>query len=298
MEYEFVVDEQAQGIRLDKLCAKKYNLSRTRLASAQLWLNGELVKPSTKARLNDQVKMSLVDDVEVSIEPEQMTLNIVYEDDHLMVINKPVGLVVHPAPGHYQHTLVNGLLGYQKKWPTINGVNRPGIVHRIDKDTSGLLVVAKTDLAAQSLACQIKEKRCQRQYLALVHGHFSHTHGTIDAPIGRDTRDRQKMAVTEVHSRPAVTHFQVLEDFQEYSLVKCQLETGRTHQIRVHMAYIDHPVADDPKYGRRQKLGHRGQLLHACELSFEHPETQEWMNFTCELEPEMASIIERLREQK
>ena len=223
-------------------------------------------------------------------------LDILYEDDDLLVVNKPKGMVVHPAPGHYSGTLVNALLYHCKDLSGINGVMRPGIVHRIDKDTSGLLVVAKNDVAHESLSQQLQDKTCHREYVAIVHNPFTHEHGTIHAPIGRDEKDRQKMAVTANNSKDAITHFTVLENFKKFAYIKCQLETGRTHQIRVHMQYIEHPIAGDPKYGPRKTIQANGQLLHACALEFVHPTTKEKMRFEIGLEPTFKRVLNELRE--
>jgi 23S rRNA pseudouridine1911/1915/1917 synthase len=227
--------------------------------------------------------------------PEEMDLDIVYEDNDILVVNKPKGMVVHPAPGHVSGTLVNGLMAHCKDLSGINGVMRPGIVHRIDKDTSGLLVVAKNDAAHESLSRQLADKTCRREYLAIVHHPFSHTIGTVNAPIGRDPKDRQKMAVTAKNSKEAVTHFEVLENFKDFSYLRLRLETGRTHQIRVHMAYIEHPVAGDPKYGPRKTIDANGQLLHAYKLELIHPVTGEKMEFEAPLDPVFENVLEELR---
>ena len=215
-----------------------------------------------------------------------------YEDDDVIVVNKPQGMVVHPAPGHPNHTLVNALL-YHSPLSTINGEFRPGIVHRIDKDTSGLLMIAKNDLAHRSLAAQLKAKTNEREYVALVHGVIKEERGTIDAPLGRSKKDRKKQAVVE-DGRHAVTHFKVLERFQHYTLVSCQLETGRTHQIRVHMKYIGHPLAGDPLYGPRKTLPGNGQYLHARLLGFKHPRTGKQMTFTSPLPEYFQKMIDHL----
>ena len=207
-----------------------------------------------------------------------MNLEIVYEDADVLVVNKPSGMVVHPAPGHASGTLVNGLMHHCTDLSGINGVARPGIVHRIDKDTSGLLMVAKNDVAHESLVNQLVEKSVTRKYTALVHGHIAHEKGTIDAPIGRDQKDRQKQAVID-KGKHAVTHFQVIERFGDFTLVECRLETGRTHQIRVHMNYIGYPLAGDPKYGPKKTIDFDGQVLHAGVLGFVHPVTKEYLEF-------------------
>lgn len=290
------------GMRLDKYICKVLDLSRTRTAELiegkRVELEGKALKASRKMQAGDQLVVDLPPAQSLDVLPEDMDLDIVYEDSDIIVINKPKGMVVHPAPGHLQHTLVNGLLYHCKDLSGINGVMRPGIVHRIDKDTSGLLVVAKNDLAHESLAAQLADKSCRRLYKAIVHHPFSHTIGTIDAPIGRDEKDRQKMAVTAKNSKPAVTHFTVLENFRDYAYVECSLETGRTHQIRVHMNYIGHPVAGDPKYGPRKTIEANGQLLHAAQLELVHPRTHEKMVFTAPLEPRFKEVLEELQKEK
>lgn len=289
-------------MRLDKYLCMKLDISRTRAADfleqKRVKVNGKTVKASYKVQGKDIVDVDVppLDNMEVL--PEKMDLDIVYEDADLIVINKPKGMVVHPAPGHYSGTLVNGLLEHCKDLSGINGVKRPGIVHRIDKDTSGLLVVAKNDKAHESLALQLANKTCKRTYRAIVHNPFPHKVGTINAPIGRDEKNRQKMAVTAKNSREAITHFTVLQNFKHYAYVECRLETGRTHQIRVHMAYISHPVAGDPKYGPRKTIQANGQLLHACQLEFEHPTTHEHMVFTCDLEPRFQEVLNELKQEE
>jgi len=232
----------------------------------------------------------------MTIEPESMPLEIVYEDSDVVVVNKPRGLVVHPAPGHYSGTLVNGLLAHCKDLSGINGVLRPGIVHRIDKDTSGLLMVAKNDKAHMGLAEQLKEHSVDRKYVAIVHGVIPHEMGTIDAPIGRDPKNRQQMAVVFENSKPAITHFVVLERFKEHTLVELKLETGRTHQIRVHMKYIGYPLAGDPKYGPKDTLDLDGQALHAKTLGFTHPRTGERLEFEAPLPKELIDTMQFLRQ--
>lgn len=298
----FTVDEAQSGQRLDKFLCQAMDLSRKRagdlLDDGLVTVNGQIPKASLKVKTGDVVESAVPEAENTEVLPEKMDLDIVYEDGDIIVINKPRGLVVHPAPGHYSGTLVNGLLDHCKDLSGINGVIRPGIVHRIDKDTTGLLVVAKNDLAHESLASQIADKTCRREYMAIVHHPFSHTIGTVNAPIGRDEKDRQKMAVTAKNSREAVTHFEVLENFKDYAFLKCRLETGRTHQIRVHMAYIDHPVAGDPKYGYRKTLPVSGQLLHACALELTHPRTGERMRFEAKPDQEFEDALTELRIRK
>ncbi len=296
----FSIDSTIAKTRLDKALCALLDISRKRAADLidqeRVTINGKLPKASAKLQEGDILAVDIPPVENMEVLPEDMDLDIVYEDGDIIVINKPKGLVVHPAPGHYSHTLVNGLLAHCQDLSGINGVMRPGIVHRIDKDTSGLIVAAKNDLAHESLAKQMAEKTAKRTYLAIVHHPFSHTIGTINAPIGRDEKDRQKMGVTAKNSKPAVTHFTVLENFKDYAYIECKLETGRTHQIRVHMAYIKHPVAGDPKYGPRKTLEANGQLLHAYKLELLHPRTGEKMEFEAPLDPTFAQILEELRQ--
>ncbi len=295
----FVVEEKLNGQRLDKYLSEILEMSRKRakelIDENHVQVNGGKVKPSLSVRTNDSVYVEIPPLEDVEVRPEKMDLDIVYEDHDVIVINKPKGMVVHPAPGHTSGTLVNGLLEHCKDLSGINGVMRPGIVHRIDKDTSGLLVVAKNDNAHESLSKQLADKTCKREYVAIVHHPFTHEFGTIDAPIGRDPKDRQKMTVTATNSKPAVTHFTVLENFEDYAYIRCQLETGRTHQIRVHMSYIEHPIAGDPKYAYRKTIEANGQLLHACHLEFVHPTTNERMSFDAPLEETFKSILEQIQ---
>ena len=280
-EINFTIEESAKG-RLDKVIAENVaDLTRSQVQSlikkGQILVNDAPTTNRYQVKPNDQVIIKLPDPVAIDVQPEKMDLDIVYEDDDVIVVNKPQGMVVHPAPGHDHGTLVNGLLAHTPL-ATINGELRPGIVHRIDKDTSGLLMVAKNDQALVSLSKQLKDKTNQRKYWAIVHGNIKEDTGTINAPIGRSKKDRKKMAINE-EGRPAVTHFKVLERFGEYTLIECQLETGRTHQIRVHLKYIGHPVAGDPLYGPRKTLKGYGQFLHAKLLGFKHPRTGEEMVF-------------------
>ena len=283
--------------RIDKVLAHQFNqFSRSHL---QKWIvdgnvrvNGQPVKPKYKLAVGDQVVIEPEAPQKVDLTPEKIPLDIVYEDDDVIVVNKPQGMVVHPAPGHPDHTLVNALL-YHSPLSTINGEFRPGIVHRIDKDTSGLLMVAKNDLAHRSLAAQLKAKTNQREYVALVHGVIKQDAGTIDAPIGRSKKDRKKQAVVS-DGRHAVTHFKVLRRFRHYTLVSCRLETGRTHQIRVHMKSIGHPLAGDPLYGPRKTLPGRGQYLHARLLGFKHPRTGKDLVFTAPLPEYFQQMLDKL----
>ena len=294
---KLTVDDMLTG-RIDKVLAHQFNqFSRSHL---QKWIedgnvrvNGQPVKPKYKLAVGDQVVIEPEAPQKVDLTPEKIPLDIVYEDDDVIVVNKPQGMVVHPAPGHPNHTLVNALL-YHSPLSTINGEFRPGIVHRIDKDTSGLLMVAKNDLAHRSLAAQLKAKTNQREYVALVHGVIKQDAGTIDAPIGRSKKDRKKQAVVS-DGRHAVTHFKVLHRFRHYTLVSCRLETGRTHQIRVHMKSIGHPLAGDPLYGPRKTLPGRGQYLHARLLGFKHPRTGKELVFTAPLPEYFQQMLDKLK---
>ena len=294
---KLTVDDMLTG-RIDKVLAHQFNqFSRSHL---QKWIedgnvrfNGQPVKPKYKLAVGDQVVIEPEAPQKVDLTPEKIPLDIVYEDDDVIVVNKPQGMVVHPAPGHPDHTLVNALL-YHSPLSTINGEFRPGIVHRSDKDTSGLLMVAKNDLAHRSLAAQLKAKTNQREYVALVHGVIKQDAGTIDAPIGRSKKDRKKQAVVS-DGRHAVTHFKVLHRFRHYTLISCRLETGRTHQIRVHMKSIGHPLAGDPLYGPRKTLPGRGQYLHARLLGFKHPRTGKELVFTAPLPEYFQQMLDKLK---
>ncbi|MCA0988001.1 RluA family pseudouridine synthase [Guptibacillus algicola] len=300
-KYTFTVTQENKGQRIDKLIPS-FDQEWTR-SQIQTWIkeeniqvNGESVKGNYKVSEDDEIVVMVPEPETLEVVPEDLNLDIVYEDQDVLVVNKPRGMVVHPAPGHPNGTLVNGLMHQVKDLSGINGVIRPGIVHRIDKDTSGLLMVAKNDNAHESLVKQLQAKTVNRRYKAIVHGNIQHDVGTIDAPIGRDKQERQRMTVTDEQSRDAVTHFKVLERYDHYTYVECQLETGRTHQIRVHMKYIDHPVAGDPKYGPRKKsLPIDGQALHAGVLGFEHPVSGEWLEFSREVPEDMEQLLKRLR---
>ncbi len=296
------INEEHKGERLDKVLSSVNNeWSRSQV---QLWMqegsvvvNGQKVKSSYKCSVGDVVEINIPDPEELDVVPEPMDLEIFYEDSDVLVVNKPKGMVVHPAPGHSTGTLVNGLMAHCKDLSGINGVLRPGIVHRIDKDTSGLLMVAKNDLAHESLVNQLVAKTVTRKYRAIVHGVIPHDYGTIDAPLARDPKDRQSMTVVD-NGKHAVTHFQVLERFKDFTLVECQLETGRTHQIRVHMKYIGYPLAGDPKYGPRKTLDIGGQALHAGVLGFNHPRTNEYLEFEAPLPEYFVELLESLRNNR
>jgi 23S rRNA pseudouridine1911/1915/1917 synthase len=271
-------------------------------SQVQIWIKEGHVKVNDadsrsnyKVQLGDTVTLHIPDPEPLDVMPEEMNLDVYYEDGDVLVVNKPKGMVVHPAPGHLSGTLVNGLMAHCKDLSGINGVMRPGIVHRIDKDTSGLLMVAKNDKAHESLVNQLVEKSVTRRYQAIVHGEIKHDKGTVDAPIGRDKQDRQSMTVTNEHSKDAVTHFHVLDRFEGYTLIECQLETGRTHQIRVHMKYIGFPIVGDPKYGPKKTMKINGQALHAGVLGFKHPSTGEYMEFKAPLPAEFEEVISELK---
>lgn len=295
-EVKLTVDAALTG-RIDKVLG--HHLKQFSRSQIQKWVtdgnvtvNGQPVKPKYKLAVGDQVVVSPEAPQKIDLEPENIPLDIVYEDDDVLVVNKSQGMVVHPAPGHPNHTLVNALL-YHSPLSTINGEFRPGIVHRIDKDTSGLLMVAKNDMAHRSLAAQLKAKTNQREYVALVHGVIKQEAGTIDAPIGRSRKDRKKQAIVS-DGRHAVTHFKVLKRYRHYTLVSCRLETGRTHQIRVHMKSIGHPLAGDPLYGPRKTLPGKGQYLHARELGFKHPRTGKQLLFTAPLPDYFQRMLDHL----
>lgn len=257
-------------------------------------VNGKAVKVNYKVKEEDEITVTVPEPEALDIQPEDLNLEIYYEDADVLVVNKPRGMVVHPAPGHTSGTLVNGLMHHCTDLSGINGVMRPGIVHRIDKDTSGLLMVAKNDMAHESLVNQLVAKTVTRRYKAIVHGVIPHDKGTIDAPIGRDKKERQSMTVDE-NGKNAVTHFQVLERFKDFTLVECRLETGRTHQIRVHMKYIGYPLAGDPKYGPKKTLDMNGQALHAGILGFDHPRTGEYIQFEAPIPEVFEDALNILR---
>lgn len=298
-EIEVIITKEQNRERLDKLLLPvEADWSRTQIQNLMkqelILVNGEAVKSNYKASEGDVITIKIPDPEVYEIEAEDLQLEIVYEDADVAVINKPKGMVVHPAPGHLTGTLVNGLMHQIKDLSGINGIMRPGIVHRIDKDTSGLLMVAKNDKAHQSLVDQLVAKSVTRKYTALVHGHIAHDKGTVDAPIGRDTRDRQSMNVVD-KGKHAVTHFEVRERFGAYTLVECRLETGRTHQIRVHMKFIGHPLVGDPKYGQKKTMDIGGQALHAGVLGFIHPSSGEYLEFEVPLPEPFEQLLSELK---
>ena len=297
---EIMIDENIND-RLDQYLSEKTEYSRSQIQKMikdkKITVNGLSVKNSMNLKCGDIVKIDEVIEENLSAEPEKMDLDIVHEDDDIIVVNKANGIVVHPAVGNNRGTLVNGLMYHSKSLSNINGEFRPGIVHRIDAYTTGLLVVAKNNLAHEFLAHQLEEKTTHRKYIALVWGVIKNLTGTIDAPIGRDENDRKKMAVTANNSKHAVTHFKVLERYDDATLIEVQLETGRTHQIRVHMNYIGHPVVNDPVYGNKKILDESGQCLHAKELGFIHPKTHEYVEFSSELPDCFVGILNQFKEE-
>ncbi len=290
---KLVVEEE--NIRLDQYISNNLDISRSKiqklLKQDKINVNGKIEKSSYLVKIGDEITIDSELDFTIKIEAKNIPLDIVYEDDYLMIINKKSGMVVHPAPGHYTDTLVNALLYHFNIKETTN--IRVGIVHRLDKDTSGLMIVAKNDEMLEKLSNMIKEKEVKRHYLALVEGVISHDSGTIDAPIGRDMNTREKMMVTDINSKEAITHFKVLERYKENTLVECILETGRTHQIRVHMAYINHPIVNDPIYNKK-KATEFGQMLHSKSIEFIHPITEEKIYFEVEPPKEFLDVLQSI----
>lgn len=294
--------ENQTDMRLDLFCASQFDdLSREffkqLIKDDHVKVNGKKLKGSYRLKADDVVVIEIPEAKACEIAAEKMDLNIVYEDDHVLLVNKPRGMVVHPAPGNYSGTLVNGIMAHTGFLSTINGVMRPGIVHRIDKDTSGLLMIAKNNKAHQSLALQLKEHSVIRIYYAVVAGIVDVNEGKIDMPIGRDPKNRLKMAVVPENSKEAVTHFKVIKRFEKHCLVRFQLETGRTHQIRVHMAAIGFPILGDTVYGKEvfnKGFKIKGQCLHAQTLGFVHPEWQNKMLFKTQVPDDFLAVIKRL----
>ena len=285
------------GIRIDKYLLDKLDISRNKIQKLindnNILVNGKSVKASYIVRVDDLIECDFEYKEKIDILPEDIPLDIVYEDDDLLVVNKPSGMVVHPAVGNYSHTLVNALMYHCNNLSQVNGVIRPGIVHRIDADTSGLLLVAKNDIAHVDLAKQISEKSVKREYIALVDGVIKEDTATIDAPIGRDVKNRKKMCVTADNSKDAITNIRVIERYKNSTLITCSLLTGRTHQIRVHMNYIGHSVINDPVYGSKKLVDPLfGQMLHARKIGFVHPRTHEYMEFSCEPPDKFLDILE------
>lgn len=302
-EIRLTTTEESAGQRIDVFLASQLpEYSRSYLQDlikqGNATINGNKVKANYKVKPGEEITLSIPPAKQLEIEPERIELDIIYEDNDIAVINKPQGMVVHPAPGNYSGTLVNALLYNCRQLSSINGVIRPGIVHRLDKDTSGLIVIAKTDLAHRELAKQLKDKTMSRIYIALAEKNFKQDAGTIDAPIGRHPVDRKKMAVVQ-GGRNAVTHYKVLERFGEYTLLMLELTTGRTHQIRVHLSHIGHPVVGDPVYGsKKQRFALKGQALHAYKLQLIHPVTGESMEFEAPLPEYFTRLLENLIDKR
>ena len=301
--YTFLIDKENQSTRIDSVLSLL--LPETSRSFIQKIIEGGSLKLNDSVMTSKKYKVCEGDRVEIvipppeklSVEPENIPLDIVYEDEDVLVVNKPKGMVVHPAAGNYTGTLVNAIMYHcGDRLSSINGVIRPGIVHRIDKDTSGLLMIAKNDMTHESLSEQLARHSITRRYKALVYNNFSEDSGTVDAPLGRDPKNRLKRAVTDQNSKRAVTHWRVTERFGKYTLIEARLETGRTHQIRVHMAYIKHPLVGDRVYGpAKQSLAQDGQMLHAEVLGFVHPKTGEYMEFRQPLPTDFQNLVERLR---
>lgn len=294
-----IIVEDNEGIRIDSYLSEKLELSRSKVQKLikedKVKVNGKIVNNSYLVKIDDEIIVDDNLDYSINVEAEDIPLNIVYEDDDLLIINKVSGMVVHPAPGHYTGTLVNALL---YKYKNLAGDKfRPGIVHRLDKDTSGLMIVAKNEEMLEKISQMISKKEVERKYLAIVDGLIKHDTGEIDAPIGRDRNNRQKMAVTEVNSKEAVTHFKVLERFKNNTLLECVLDTGRTHQIRVHLSYIGYPVNNDPLYGRG-KCTEFGQMLHSYSIKFKHPKTGKEIKYEVDPPKEFKEKLDSLRSEE
>ena len=291
-----IIVEENEGLRIDRFLASELDISRSKIQKLieeeKVFVNGKVVPSSYAVKIDDKIEVQDDLNYNIKVEAEDIPIDIVYEDDDLLIINKESGMVVHPAPGHYHGTLVNALLYL---YPLNSGEKeRPGIVRRLDKDTSGLMVVAKNEWTHEKLSEMISTKLVERKYLAIVQGVIKHDTGEIDAPIGRDSHNRQKMAVTDVHGKDAITHFKVLEKLNNSTYIECKLDTGRTHQIRVHMAYIGHPVLNDPLYGRG-KCSEFGQMLHSYSIRFNHPRTNKKLFFTVNPPKEFQEKLEELR---
>lgn len=298
-DYKIKVKEEAEGQRIDKfLAAELKDLSRSfiqkLIKNKKITISGESIDKSYKIKEKDLIKV-VVEEKDSEIKAVEMELDIIYEDEHIIVINKEADRVVHPAPGHYDDTIVNALLAHADNLSAINGVKRPGIVHRLDKDTSGLLIAAKNNKSHKSLARQFKNRTVDKYYWALLEGNLPYKKGKIDAPIGRDPKNRKKMAVRKRKSKKALSRFKLIEEYKNHSLVEVKIETGRTHQIRVHFSYLGYPVVGDKKYGSKNTLNAQRQLLHAKKLIIEHPETGEKMEFEAELKDDFKKVLNKLR---
>ena len=287
-----LLKSEKENVRIDQYLTEELDISRSKvqklIKDEKVSVNGKIISNNYKVKLDDEIDVDDELDFEINIEAENIPLDIVYEDEYLLIVNKASGMVVHPAPGNYSGTLVNALMG---KFNLSNDKIRPGIVHRIDKDTSGLLVVAKDDKTHELLGEMIKNKDVERLYYAIVDGVIKHETGTIDAPIGRDPNNRQKMKVTDENSKDAITHFRVLKRFNDSTLIECKLETGRTHQIRVHMNYIGFPICNDPVYGRGKKTTAFGQMLHSKSIRFVHPITKKEIYFESDVPQEFKDFL-------
>ena len=294
-----IVEEETQT-RIDSYLATKLDISRSKIQKlikeGKVLVNDKLISANYLVKLNDQIQVNDELNYEISVEPENIPLDIVYEDDDLLVINKASGMVVHPAPGHYTNTLVNALL-YRFNI-TSGDKMRPGIVHRLDKDPSGLMLVAKNEETHEKLSKMIGNKEVERRYLAITTGVIKTDTGTIDAPIGRDQRNRLKMQVTDVNAKEAITHFKVLKRYKANTLIECILETGRTHQIRVHLAYINYPIVNDPLYGKEKNCTEFGQMLHSKSIRFNHPRTNKELYFEVEPPKEFKEKLEELENEE
>lgn len=301
-QYCFLADQQAENERIDKYLAeymKEYSRSflQKLIKDGQVLVNGKKIKNHYRVQEEDRIQIDIPEPLQTDILPEDLHLDIVYEDESVLIVNKPKGMVVHPSAGHAGGTLVNGLMYHCKdNLSGINGILRPGIVHRIDMDTTGLLIVCKNDQAHNCIAGQLKEHSITRRYHALVKGHLKDMEGTVDAPVGRNPNNRLKMAINPIHGKPAVTHYRVLESFSSCTYIECRLETGRTHQIRVHMASIGHPLIGDTLYGGPAVKQVQGQMLHAKIIGFIHPVTRSYMEFDSELPEYFQEILQKVRE--
>lgn len=296
---EIIIEDNINS-RIDSYLSEKLDFSRSKIVKMikdeVIFVNSRPVKNSYILKKDDVIEIGDYKEEQMKLEAENIPLDIVYEDDDVIVVNKPNGMVVHPAIGNNNGTLVNALLYHSKSLSNVNGEFRPGIVHRIDAYTTGLLIVAKNNKSHEILADELSKKKTKRKYIALVWGVIKEDTATIDAPIGRDINDRKKMSVTSINSKDAVTHLRVLKRYKDATLIELQLETGRTHQIRVHMNYIGHPVVNDPVYGKRKIIDNSGQCLHAFQIGFIHPTTYKYMEFKCELPECFTNILNKFEE--